>query len=95
MTQARLVALTVGEKKTGGKWYKATLKVRNSKGIPQVQDFFLSPEVGASAERAGLIEDVDVNIDLGFDDYMRTCITSLTKSAPTTKSSSNTTLGGI
>lgn len=89
MTIVRLVALTMGKKKDGGNWYKSTFKSKNSNGFPIVQDYFLPESVGEAAIKNGLIEDVDVNVDFGFDDYMRIGITSITK-ATTTK-----TTGGI
>lgn len=80
MKDLRLVALVSGNRKDGsGKWFRATLKGHNKDGLPVVNDFYLSQEVGEKAVRDGIVEDCNVNVSLHFDDYMRPEICDITK----------------
>ena len=79
MTKIRLVCLIVGQKKDGTNWYKASFKKHDSNGNPQTAEFFLPRELGEKAVREGLREDIDVLVELDFDDFFRPTISSITK----------------
>lgn len=90
MVRLRLVCLLSNDKKDGsGKWYRATFKKHTSKGQPMTAEMYLPEKVGRDAIDAGLEEDVDVFVDVDFDDYFRPTITSMTKasSKPTSQAS--------
>lgn len=95
MFRVRLVGLQHNPKKDGsGEWYLATLKKHDSKtGQPKTKDFFLESKVGAEAVSQGLIEDVDVMVELGFDDFFNATITSMTKATTTKTTATQQTLG--
>lgn len=66
----RLVALTSGEGKNGN-WYRVILKKIGKNGKPVVNDFWLTESVGRAAIEEGLIDDVDVFVTAGFDEFLR------------------------
>lgn len=80
MKNLKLVCLISGQKKDGnGMWHKATFKARSSNGQPVLRDFFLSEEVADSMRMQGLIDDVDVLVEVGLDDLLRPTITKVKK----------------
>lgn len=82
MVKLRLVCLLSKDKKDGsGRWYRATFKKHTDNGQPTTTDMYLPEKVGKSAIEAGLIEDVDVMVDLDFDDYFRPTISSMSKAS--------------
>lgn len=68
--QVRLVALSGGEK-NGRKWYRATIKGHLADGSPTLTDLWLLPEVGDKMKALGLIEDCDILVACGLDDFLR------------------------
>ena len=85
MRKVRLIALVSGNKKNGGMWYKATLKANKADGTPIVNDFFLSETAGKEAIKQNLIEDVDVELDFDFDDFLHICIAHIRKASTSSK----------
>ena len=78
--KTKLICLISGTKKNGrGKWYKASLLGHNDEGMPITADFFLPEEVGEKLIKDKLIEDVDVDVTLGFDNYLRPTITGMSR----------------
>lgn len=83
----KLVMLTTGtSSKTGKRWAKIYLKSRNSAGLPIGNELYISPEIADELIKAGAIEDVDVTVNGGLDDYMRPCITEVNPVKATTDS---------
>lgn len=96
MIRVKLVCLTVGTKKTGGQWYKATFKMKNEAGKPMVQDFFLAEKVGRECVEQNLVDDVMVDVALGFDDFFRPTVTEIKKAPASGKVvATQTTLPGV
>lgn len=78
MVNLRLVCLLANNKKNGtGMWYRATFKKHTADGKPTTAELFLDEKVGSEAVAAGLIEDVDVTVELDFDDFFRPAIKSM------------------
>ncbi len=74
----RLVALSrLKSRKTGDDLYRASLKKHSSDGLPRIAEFWLSKNVGEKCIREGLIEDVDVYVEAGLDEFMRLGITNI------------------
>lgn len=74
----RLVALSrLKSKKTGDDLYRVLLKKCSTDGLPRIGEFWLSKEVGEKCIREGLIEDVDVYVEAGLDEFMRLAITNI------------------
>lgn len=67
----RLVALSKFSNKNGKQFFKVMLKKKNSDGIPVLKEFFLPVDVGDYCCEHNLVEDLDVRVELGFDEYMR------------------------
>lgn len=80
----RLIALESGRKKDGGSWYKATFRKRSSSGKLAVETFWLLADVGARMIQLDLIEDVDVCVTLGFNEYLKPEITAVEPVGDTT-----------
>lgn len=68
--QVRLVALSGGEK-NGKKWYRGTFKGHLPDGSPTLTELWLSPAVGDKMKSMGLIEDCDIMVACGLDDFLR------------------------
>lgn len=77
LTEARLIALSAGQSKSGKSWYKAVFKRHLPDGTPVVSEFWLSERIGNKMKRLGLLEDCDVLIACGFDDFFRFQITDI------------------
>lgn len=78
----KLVCLTSGNKKDGsGKWFKATFLGHDKDGAPIKNDFFIDADVGERMINDGIVEDVVVNVEMGFDDYLRPSVTNVTKAS--------------
>lgn len=76
----RLVALSSGVgAKSGKQWYKALLKshTKTKDGSPIYAELWITPEVGDECKRLGLVEDVDVIVEAGLDDFLRFQITQI------------------
>lgn len=74
----RLVMLTTGtSSKTGRPWAKVYLKGHDSTGRPIGNELYISPEIADALIKANAIEDVDVTLEGGLDDFMRPCITAI------------------
>lgn len=74
----RLVALSrLKSRKTGDDLYRVSLKKRSTDGLPRIAEFWLSKAVGEQCIREGLIEDVDVYVEAGLDEFMRLGITNI------------------
>lgn len=67
----RLVALMCGTNKNGGTWYRVALKQRRKGESPLMREFWLTEEVARAAINRGLIEDVDVVVSAGLDEFLR------------------------
>ena len=82
MKSVKLVCLISGNKKSGkGPWFKATLLSHNSEGKPVTGEFFLPEDVGERCVREGLIEDVLVNVEFEFDEFMHPMISNIIKAS--------------
>ena len=68
--QVRLVALSGGEK-NGRKWYRGTFKGHLPDGSPTLTELWLLPDVGDKLKALGLIEDCDLLVACGLDDFLR------------------------
>lgn len=76
----RLVALSrLKSRKTGDDLYRASLKKRSTDGLPRIAEFWIDKAVGEKCVRDGLIEDVDVYIEAGLDEFMRLTITNIVR----------------
>lgn len=71
LTKALLVALSSGQGKMGKTWYKAVFKKRLPDGSPVVSEFWLPEHVGEKMKKYGLLEDCNVLIACGFDNFFR------------------------
>lgn len=75
----RLIALSsVTSKKTGKVWYRAILRSYTPDGSPVCKEFWLSQNVGDECKRLGIVEDVDVIVEAGLDEFLRFEITRIT-----------------
>ena len=72
-----LVALSVGKKKAGGNWYRATFKHKTNDGSLLVKDFFLPDDVGEKMVANRILEDHEVNVSVDLDDFLRPVITDV------------------
>lgn len=73
----RLVALIQGTTKDGKKWSKISVKKRTIDGNPVLKDFYIDPNIAHKMAMERLVEDVDITVELGFDDYLRPTITGV------------------
>lgn len=73
----KLIALNGGVSKAGKKYYRATFKSKTPSGEPVIASFFLNEAVGDSCRAKGLLEDVDVVVEAGMDDFLRLAITNI------------------
>lgn len=74
----RMVALSrLKSRKTGDDLYRVSLKKHSADGLPRMAEFWIDKSVGEECLRMGLIEDVDVYIEAGLDEFMRLTITKI------------------
>lgn len=74
----RLVALSrLKSKKTGDDLYRVSLKKSSPDGLPRTAEFWLDKSIGEECIRLGLIEDVDVRVVAGFDEFLRLAIVQI------------------
>lgn len=67
----RLVALSSGvSKKTGKVYYRALFMRHLPSGEPVVKETFINSAVGDACRAQGLIENVDVELQIGLNQYL-------------------------
>ena len=68
--KVKLIALSSGTSKKGNKYYRGGFKTKLSDGNPVIREYFLPVSVGDECKRNGILEDVDVMIEAGFNEFL-------------------------
>jgi hypothetical protein len=68
--KVKLIALSSGTSKKGNKYYRGVFKTKLSDGNPVIREYFLPVSVGDECKRNGILEDVDVMIEAGFNEFL-------------------------
>lgn len=75
----KLIALSSGISKKSGKVYYRALFMRHlPSGEPVVKETFINPAVGDSCRAQGLTENVDVELQIGLNQYLNFEIVGIT-----------------
>ena len=84
----KLVCLTSGKKKDGsGNWFRATFLAHKPDNSPITREEFLNAKIGEKMIAEGLVEDAPVNVELGYDEYLRPVVVNVTKATNRSASS--------
>lgn len=77
----RLVCLITGKTKDGRDWGKITIKRKKSDGGIVLKDFYIDRNVVQKMIADRLIEDVDADIRIDLDEYLRPTIVDVRRVA--------------
>lgn len=66
----RLVALSSGISKKGNKFYLGLFKAKLPDGNPVTREYFLPVSVGDECKKNGILEDIDVEVEAGFNEFL-------------------------
>lgn len=73
----QIISFQSGNKKTGGRWHKITLRRKKSNGQSVLQEFWLSDEVAQKMRENGIGEDTAVKVHCELDENLRPVIVSI------------------
>lgn len=72
-----LLGVEAGVSKTGRPWAKCFLKGHTKDGKTKCAEIYIPYEVAQRLIANGTIEDINVTISGGLDDFMRPCVTNV------------------
>jgi hypothetical protein len=68
--KVKLIALSSGTSKKGNKYYRGVFKTKLPDGNPVIREYFLPVSVGDECKKNGILEDVEVVIKAGFNEFL-------------------------
>lgn len=77
--KVRLIALSSGVSKKGNKYYRVVFKTKSSDGTPIIREYFIPVSVGDECKKQGILEDVDVIVEAGFNEFLGLEIQSISR----------------